>query len=105
VVSGEIVLYRADPTVLIQPPGFVQSRLLPTRYRAILDVHVAVVSTRTGELLCDDTLEGTQEFVSGAAVAPEGFEPIATDQGQRDAIAAIAADLMHEAYDRIVTDF
>ena len=103
VVSGEVTLYRAVPTVLIQPPNFPQNRLRPTRYRAILDVHVTVVSTRTGELLWDDTLEGTSEFDAG--VAPEGFEPVATDAQQRNAVALIAADLMHEAYDRIVTDF
>ena len=103
VVSGEILSFRAVPPVLVKPPKFPQDRRLPTRYRAILEVRVSVVSTGTGEVLWEDTLEGTEEYDAGDA--PEGFEPLAREAQQREAIAAIAQDLMREAYDRIVTDF
>lgn len=103
VVSGEILSFRAVPTVLVKPPKFPQDRRLPTRYRAILEVKVSLVSTGTGEVLWEDVLEGTEEYDAGTA--PEGFEPLARESQQREAIAAIAADLMREAYDRIVTDF
>ena len=103
VVTGEILSFRAVPTVLIKPPNFPQDRRLPSRYRAILEVKVSLVSTGTGEVLWEDVLEGTEEYDAGEA--PEGFEALARESQQREAIAAIAADLMREAYDRIVTDF
>ncbi|HVO30663.1 MAG TPA: LptE family protein [bacterium] len=103
IVSGEVLSFRAVPTVLVTPPNFPQDRRLPTRYRAIVEVKVSLVSTGTGEVLWEDTLEGTEEFDAG--VAAEGFEPLERDAQQRGAIAAIAQDLMREAYDRMMTDF
>lgn len=103
IVSGEVLSFRAVPTVLVKPPSFPQDRRLPTRYRALVEVKVSLVSTKTGEVLWEDTLEGTEEYDAGQA--PEGFEPLAREGQQRQAIAAIAQDLMREAYDRMMTDF
>jgi hypothetical protein len=103
IVSGEVISFRAVPTVLITPKNFPQDRRLPTRYRAIVEVRVSLVSTGTGEVLWEDVLEGTEEYDSG--VAAEGFEPLALEAQQRTAIAVIAQDLMREAYDRMMTDF
>ena len=108
VLSGEVLSFRAVPTVLVPLPsvpgaGGEQDRRLPTRYRAIVEVRVALVSVSTGEVLWEDRLEGTEEYDAGQA--PEGFEPLAREAQQQAAIAAIAADLMREAYDRMMTDF
>lgn len=109
VFSGEVLSFRAIPTVLVPLPsvpgtsGGSQDRRLPTRYRAIVEVRVSLVSVTTGEVLWEDRLEGTEEYDSGQA--PEGFEPLAREAQQQAAISAIAADLMREAYDRMLTDF
>lgn len=108
VLSGEVLSFRAVPTVLVPLPSVPgvdgeQDRRLPTRYRAIVEVRVALVSVSTGEVLWEDRLEGTEEYDAGQA--PEGFEPLARESQQQAAIAAIAADLMREAYDRMMTDF
>ena len=108
VFSGEVLSFRAIPTVLVPLPSVPgtsgsQDRRLPTRYRAIVEVRVSLVSVSTGEVLWEDRLEGTEEYDSGQA--PEGFEPLAREAQQQAAIAAIAADLMREAYDRMLTDF
>ena len=108
VLSGEVLSFRAVPTVLVPLPSVpgtsgTQDRRLPTRYRAIVEVRVSLVSVQTGEVLWEDRLEGTEEYDAGQA--PEGFEPLAREAQQQGAIAAIAADLMREAYDRMVTDF
>lgn len=109
VFNGEVLSFRAIPTVLVPLPavpgttGRRQDRRLPTRYRAIVEVRVSLVSVSTGEVLWEDRLEGTEEYDAGQA--PEGFEPLAREAQQQAAIAAIAADLMREAYDRMLTDF
>lgn len=108
ILSGEVLSFRAVPTVLVPLPSVPgtsgkQDRRLPTRYRAIVEVRVALVSVATGEVLWEDRLEGTEEYDAGQA--PEGFEPLARESQQQAAIALIAADLMREAYDRMLTDF
>lgn len=108
VLSGEVLSFRAVPTVLVPLPSVPgtsgeQDRRLPTRYRAIVEVRVALVSVATGEVLWEDRLEGTEEYDAGQA--PEGFEPLAREAQQQAALSAIAADLMREAYDRMLTDF
>lgn len=104
VVSGEVLSFRAVPTVLVEPGGaFAGSRLLPRRYRAIVEVRVRLVSIETGEILWEDRLEGTEEYDAGQA--PEGFEPLAREAQQQGAIRALAEDLMREAYDRMMADF
>ena len=108
VFNGEVISFRAIPTVLVPLPSVPgttgrQDRRLPTRYRAIVEVRVSLVSVSTGEVIWEDRLEGTEEYDAGQA--PEGFEPLAREAQQQAAIAAIAADLMREAYDRMLTDF
>ena len=108
VLSGEVLSFRAVPTVLVplpSVPGLTgsQDRRLPTRYRAIVEVRVSLVSVSTGEVLWEDRLEGTEEYDAGQA--PEGFEPLARESQQQAAIGRIATDLMREAYDRMMTDF
>lgn len=108
VFNGEVLSFRAIPTVLVPLPSIPgtrgeRDRRLPTRYRAIVEVRVSLISVATGEVLWEDRLEGTEEYDAGQA--PEGFEPLAREAQQQAAIAAIAADLMREAYDRMLTDF
>lgn len=107
VVSGEVLTFRTVPTVLVQAPNFPSAadrqRLLPTRYRAIAEVKISLVSITTGEVLWSDTLEGTEEYDAGQA--PEGFEALARETQQSTAVVSLAQDLMREAYDRMMTDF
>ncbi len=103
VLAGEVLSFRAVPTVLVKPAGFPEDRRLPTRYRAVVEVRIALLSVATGEVLWEDRLEGTEEYDAGAA--PEGFEPLARESQQQQAIASLAEDLMREAYDRMMSDF
>ena len=107
ILSGEVLSFRAVPTVLVPLPSIgvadPRGRRLPTRYRAIVEVRVTLISVDTGEVLWEDRLEGTEEYDAGQA--PEGFEPLARESHQQNALSAIAVDLMREAYDRMVTDF
>ena len=107
VITGEVLTFRAVPTVLIRPPNFpadkTGNRLLPIRYRAVVEVKISLISVSTGEVLWEDKLEGTEEYDAGQA--PEGFEPLARETQQQAAVASLAEDLMREAYDRMMTDF
>lgn len=104
VLSGEVLTFRSVPTVLVEPARDIGgARLQPRRYRAIVEVRISLVSVETGEVLWEDRLEGTEEYDAGEA--PEGFEPLAREAQQQSAIAALAEDLMREAYDRIMSDF
>lgn len=105
VITGEVLTFRAVPTVLVRPPDFPvdKSRLLPIRYRAVIEVKISLISVSTGEVLWEDKLEGTEEYDAGQA--PEGFEPLARESQQQAAVTSLAEDLMREAYDRMMTDF
>ncbi len=107
VLTGEVLTFRAVPTVLTKDTeefGAAElDRLLPRRYRAIVEIRLSLVSVSTGEVLWQDVLEGAEEY--GAGDAPEGFEPLAREALQSGAISRMAEDLMREAYDRIMSDF
>lgn len=107
VLTGEVLTFRAVPTVLVRNTEEFGSaaldRLLPRRYRAIVEIRISLLSVATGEVLWQDVLEGAEEY--GAGDAPEGFEPLAREALQSEAIARMAEDLMREAYDRIMSDF